>query len=104
MPKTDRAPTLGDLRKQREEILRIASAYGASNVRVFGSVARGQARRDSDVDLLVDIESDRRGFQFFAVLEDLGRALEERLGYPVDIGEAVEAHARESVMRDLVSP
>ncbi|HVR99390.1 MAG TPA: nucleotidyltransferase domain-containing protein, partial [Thermoanaerobaculia bacterium] len=38
---------------KREEILRIAEQHGASQVRVFGSVARGDARSDSDVDLLV---------------------------------------------------
>ena len=50
-------PTLDDLRQLRDEILRIAEQYGASNVRVFGSVARGDARPDSDVDLLVDFAS-----------------------------------------------
>ena len=42
------------LEEKREEIRRIAAMHGAMNVRVFGSVARGEARRDSDIDLLVD--------------------------------------------------
>jgi predicted nucleotidyltransferase len=47
----DGAPTLSDLRARRGEILLGAAARGARNVHVFGSVARGQARADSDVDL-----------------------------------------------------
>jgi predicted nucleotidyltransferase len=45
--------------RDREEILRIAAQHGARNVRVFGSVARGDDRADSDVDLLVEMEDDR---------------------------------------------
>ncbi|MGI8550295.1 MAG: nucleotidyltransferase family protein [Dehalococcoidia bacterium] len=102
MDSRHRRPTLEELRTRRAEILRIAAAYDASNVRVFGSVARGEADPDSDVDVLVDIETDRCGFEFFSLIEDLRRALEEYLGYGVDVAEAVQAHARESVERDLV--
>ena len=51
---TKTAPTLASLRARRDEILALAARYGAHNVRVFGSVARGEATPDSDVDLLVD--------------------------------------------------
>ncbi len=101
-PAARRVPTLDGLRARREEILRIAAAHGARNVRVFGSVARGDAAPESDVDFLVDLDTDRRGFEFFGLIEDLRRALEELLGYPVDVGEAVQAPARENVERDLV--
>jgi predicted nucleotidyltransferase len=47
------------LRENREEILRIAAKYGARNVRVFGSVVRGEASENSDVDFLVEMESGR---------------------------------------------
>ena len=43
------------LQEKREDILRIAEKHGASNVRVFGSVARGEAGPDSDVDFLVEV-------------------------------------------------
>lgn len=43
------------LQEKREDILRIATQYGALNVRVFGSVARGEATDNSDVDFLVDL-------------------------------------------------
>lgn len=48
-----RPPTLDDLRARRAEIIALAEQHGAYNVRVFGSVARGQASATSDVDLLV---------------------------------------------------
>lgn len=94
--------TLESLRQRRAEILDIAAAYGATNVRVFGSVARNEAGADSDVDFLVDIDTDRRGFEFFGVLEDLRQALEDLLGCSVDVGEAVRAPARANVERDIV--
>lgn len=47
---------LEELRSYKEELLKIAAQYGASNIEVFGSVARGDATEDSDVDLLMDIE------------------------------------------------
>ena len=47
------------LKEKREEILRIAARHGARNVRVFGSVARGDADAQSDIDLLVEFEPDR---------------------------------------------
>jgi len=47
------------LKEKRPEILQIAARHGARNVRVFGSVVRGDAREDSDVDFLVDLEPGR---------------------------------------------
>ena len=47
------------LRDKRPEILRIATQHGALNIRVFGSVARGEARPDSDIDFLVNVEAGR---------------------------------------------
>ena len=50
---------LDSIRRRRADILRLTERYGASNVRIFGSVARGDARSDSDLDLLVEFEADR---------------------------------------------
>lgn len=69
------------LEDKREEILGIASRYGARDVRVFGSVARGEADQESDVDFLVELEAGRS-------LLDLGglqMELEELLGCKVDV-------------------
>jgi predicted nucleotidyltransferase len=69
------------LASRREEILRIAAKHGAHNVRVFGSVARGEAGENSDVDLLVELEQGR------SLLDQAGMVLdlEELLGRKVDV-------------------
>jgi uncharacterized protein len=59
-------PTLAALRARREDILRIAAQHGASNVRVVGSVARGEATASSDVDLLVRVHDDRSMYDLAA--------------------------------------
>ena len=69
------------LKEKREEILRIAEKHGARNVRLFGSVARGEADEKSDIDLLVEMEPGRS-------LLDLGGLwyeLNETLGVKVDV-------------------
>ena len=81
--------TLEGLRQRREEILRIAAARGAYNVRVFGSVARDEATPESDVDLLIDLEPGRTLFDLGGLVLDL----EETLGRKVDVVE-VPSHFR----------
>ncbi len=65
----------------KPEILRLAARYGARNVRVFGSVARGEGDEQSDVDFLVDLEPGRSLFDLGGLLI----ALERLLGRPVDV-------------------
>jgi uncharacterized protein len=74
-------PVLADLRLRRREILDIARARGASRVRVFGSVARGDALDSSDVDFLVDLESGRGLLDLGGLLMDL----RDLLGHDVDV-------------------
>jgi predicted nucleotidyltransferase len=69
------------VKEKRGEILHIASRYGAHDIRVFGSVARGEDDRKSDIDFLVELEAGRS-------LLDLGglqMELEELLGCKVDV-------------------
>jgi predicted nucleotidyltransferase len=66
---------------RREDILRTASQHGAYNVRIFGSVARGDADEQSDLDLLVDMEPGRSLFDLGGLLV----GLEELLGCSVDV-------------------
>jgi uncharacterized protein len=79
--------TLEQLRQRRTEILKLAKLHGASNIRVFGSVARGGSDSSSDIDVLVDLTTDADGFAYFGALEELRRALEELLGCRVDVVE-----------------
>jgi hypothetical protein len=69
------------LKNKREEILRIAAKHGARNVRVFGSVVRGEARPDSDVDFLVEMEPGRTLLDMGGLLMDQRDAL----GREVDV-------------------
>src|SRR5439155_6803112 len=76
-----RRVTLDELRERRHEILEIAGRHGASNIRVFGSVARGDADERSDVDFVVDLEQGRSLFDLGALLMDL----QDALGCEVDV-------------------
>lgn len=69
------------LLEARSEINRIAAAHGARNVRVFGSVPRGEGRADSDLDLLVEMAEGRSLFDLIALSDEL----EETLGVDVDV-------------------
>jgi uncharacterized protein len=75
------ATTLDELRDHRQEILALARRRRASRVRVFGSVARGEAQGDSDVDLLVDFEPEASLIDQVGLEQDL----ESLLGRPVDV-------------------
>lgn len=70
-----------DLLRQRQTILELAARHGVRNVRVFGSVARGDDRADSDLDLLVDVEHGRSSLDVIGLEQDL----EELLGRPVQV-------------------
>ncbi len=98
--------TIEDVRARRQEILRILGAKGATNPRVFGSVARGTADAKSDVDLLVDIAEPRpRGFAYVGLIDELQEELERLLGRPVHVAGCTDpspAFAAE-VHRDAVA-
>lgn len=73
--------SVNTLHPHRRAILELASRHGARNVRVFGSMARGEARPDSDVDFLVDVEPGRTLLDVIALEQEL----EALLGRPVDV-------------------
>ncbi|PHJ66271.1 DNA polymerase subunit beta [Nostoc linckia z18] len=88
------------LKANREEILTIATKYGAYNVRVFGSVARGEATPDSDVDFLVELEPQRTLLDQIALMQ----SLEELLGRKVDVTEPKTLHEciKQKVLKEAV--
>jgi predicted nucleotidyltransferase len=72
--------TLDELRQQkRDEILRVAARYVAYNVRIFGSVARGEAGAESDIDFLVDMEPDGSLFDVGGLLVELQDLLGQKV-------------------------
>jgi uncharacterized protein len=89
-----------ELRGRKAEILRLAAIHGATNVRVFGSVARGEARDESDVDFLVDLGRSRSLLDLGGLSEDL----RELLSRPVDVvtERGLKARIRDRVLREAV--
>ncbi|WP_048063839.1 MULTISPECIES: nucleotidyltransferase family protein [Methanoculleus] len=71
--------TLDQIRKKRSRILAIAGRHGATNLRVFGSVARGETGPESDLDLLVELEPGRSLLDHIALIQDLEEDLECRV-------------------------
>lgn len=83
--------------RRRCEILSLAQARGARNVRIFGSVVRREARQDSDIDLLIDLEPDRSLLDVGGLAMDLT----ELLHRPVDV--VTEAGLRDRIRARVLS-
>jgi uncharacterized protein len=88
------------LAEKRKEILSIAKMHGARNVRVFGSVARGEADDRSDIDFLVDMEPGRSLLDLGGLQADL----ESALARPVDVTteRGLKVRIRERVLKEAV--
>jgi len=88
------------LREKREEIERVAAKHGARNVRVFGSVARGEAREESDIDILVDAGPETSPWFPAGLVLDL----EEILGCKVEVvtEKGLNPHIKERVLQEAV--
>ena len=78
---------LDSIRRGRTDILRLTDRYGASNVRVFGSVARGDARPGSDLDLLVEFAA--------------GRSLLDLIGLELDLRDLLGSHVDVATVASL---
>jgi hypothetical protein len=72
-------PLRDDLRRRRDALQQIAVRHGASNLRLFGSVARGEERPDSDIDLLIDLAEDRGFSDYLALAEELEALLHRKV-------------------------
>jgi predicted nucleotidyltransferase len=88
------------LSRHSAEVLRLAAQYGATDVRVFGSVARGDANETSDIDILVQMLPGRSVFDIGGLLMDL----QDLLGRRVDIvtERGLSPRMRERVLREAV--
>ena len=67
------------IQDRKEQILALAAKYGASNIRIFGSVANGTADENSDIDFLVDLEKGRSLFDLGGLLMDLQELLKRKV-------------------------
>jgi len=94
--------TLGELLKEkRQEILRIATRYGARKVRVFGSVARAEADELSDVDFLVELEPGRSLFDLGGLQFELESLLRCRVDVVTERG--LKPRIRERVLQEAIT-
>jgi len=92
---------LAQLHARKNAIAALGSLYGARRIRVFGSVARGEERPESDVDFLVEFDP---GYDLFAQRLPLARQLSELLGRPVDLipEHELNRHLRDSILKEAV--
>jgi predicted nucleotidyltransferase len=84
----------------KAKIRAIAERYGARNIRVFGSVARGDDRPDSDLDLLIDLEEERSLLDLIAIQQDL----EDLLGRKVDVVTegGLNRYLKDDILREAI--
>lgn len=96
-----RAVTLDEVRVHRAYILRLGERFGVRNIRVFGSVARGEARQDSDLDLLVDVD---RGHGYFD-MAGFALGVEDQLGVFTQVATALglKERIRDRVLREAIA-
>jgi predicted nucleotidyltransferase len=92
---------LDELRRNRNQIESLARKYGATHIRVFGSVARGEEREDSDVDILVDFP---RGYDLISQRMPLAAGLENLLRRKVELvpEHELNRHIRKQVIGEAV--
>ena len=88
------------LRNHRTEIINIAHRRGAHNLRIFGSLARGEATAQSDIDILVDLEPGRTIFDLGGLLVDL----QKLLNCPVDVvtEKGLRPRIRQQVLAEAI--
>jgi hypothetical protein len=89
------------IRQERESILEIAAHYHARNVRLFGSVARGDDQMDSDIDFLVDFQPGSTLFDQVGLID----ALSNKLGRKVDVVSArgLNRHLSQNILKEAVT-
>jgi len=92
--------TLASVRAHRAEILAIAERHHASSLRVFGSVARGEERVDSDIDFLVNFDKATSLFDLLHLQEELSALLER----PVDVVSEAALKPRDQHVRSEAVP
>ena len=89
------------IQKERGRILKVADTYGLKNVRLFGSIPRGEATDKSDVDFLVELSSEANLFDIIAFKQEI----EELLGRKVDVvtEPSLSSYIRQEILNEAVN-
>jgi len=101
IPAPRRRVTLAELRAHRDALAKIGNMYGIDNIRVFGSVARGEADRDSDLDLLIDVAPGHGYFDMVAFALDV----EDLIGVFTQVAteRGLKRRMRERILAEAVT-
>ncbi|MDD3618659.1 MAG: nucleotidyltransferase family protein [Desulfobulbaceae bacterium] len=86
------------IEKKREEIIRLSAKHGAKNIRVFGSVARGDESEDSDIDILVDLEKGRSLLDLSGLLIDLQKLLDRKVDVVTE--KSLHWYIRDKILKE----
>jgi predicted nucleotidyltransferase len=88
------------LAEHRDEVLEIAGRYGARNVRIFGSVGRGEERPESDLDLVVEFDADRSLLDQVGLTQDVEKLLGRKVH--VTTADALHWYIHDRVMEQAI--
>jgi uncharacterized protein len=94
-------PLLEHIRHHRTDILSIADKYGATNLRVFGSVSRGEDHPDSDIDLLVDLQRTWTLLDHIGMMQDLEDLLQRKVD--VAIAKGLRERYRDRILQEAIA-
>ncbi|MFZ7103262.1 MAG: nucleotidyltransferase family protein [Peptococcaceae bacterium] len=93
-------PAISEIKHKREAILQVASSYGATNIRVFGSVARGEDKQNSDIDLLINLEEGRSLFDLIDLKNKLEEILDRKVGVVTE--ESVHWYLKDKIKEEAI--
>lgn len=89
-----------DLKQNKEAILKLASAYGINRVRLFGSVARGEERNESDIDILINFNEGRNLFDLIAFKDELQILLHRKVDVVTE--NSLHRFLRDKILQEAV--
>ena len=88
---------IAELRNRKEDILKLAFSYGVKDIRIFGSVARGEQDDNSDIDLLVEMEKDKSLFDRLGFKHELEQLLQQKVD--VISVRAIHGRLKENILK-----
>jgi len=93
--------TLELIQDKKSDILAIAARHGAKNIRLFGSVARGEDNEASDIDLLVSMEKNRSLYDLIGLQQDIQQILKRRVDVLTD--KSINRYLQAQILQEAIS-